>query len=64
VKVKISGVGPLSYVSVDHAGHGNHHKLGPGDSITVDFKEKLQIFGSPFDPIRCNVILTIEEASP
>lgn len=55
MKVRIEGVGPLSYVGIDDA--NSHHTLEEGDSITVDFKEKLQIFGSSSTLLRCNVVI-------
>ncbi|MBW2672028.1 MAG: hypothetical protein JRD89_01265 [Deltaproteobacteria bacterium] len=61
VKVHLYGVGPLSYVAVDRAAPGDYIRLEQGEEKTVEFKERLQVFGSPFNPVRCNVIITLEE---
>lgn len=62
MKVLIEGLGPLSYVAVDNAGPGENLKLKQGETTTVEFKKKLQVFGSPFNPARCNVLITVKEA--
>ncbi|GAI78911.1 unnamed protein product [marine sediment metagenome] len=62
VKVKLIGVGPLSYVSVDHAESGAYIKLENGEEAEVEFHTKLQVFGSPYNPARCNVQIVLEEA--
>lgn len=62
VRVKLIGVGPLSYVSVDHAGSGDYITLKNGEETEVEFHTKLQVFGSPFNPARANVIIELKEA--
>ena len=58
-KVRLYGVGPLSYVSVDNAGPGDYLTLKNGEIQEIEFKIKLQVFGSPFNPARCNVQIVL-----
>ncbi len=61
VKVKLIGIGPLSYVSVDYAGPHDYITLKNGEEAEVEFHTKLQVFGSPHNPARCNVGILLEE---
>ncbi len=60
-KVHLYGVGPLSDVSIDHASPGDYIKLKQGEEKIVEFKERLQVFGSPFYPARCNLIIVLSK---
>ena len=61
VKVKLIGIGPLSYISVDHAGPSDYITLKNGEEAEVEFHTKLQVFGSPHNLARANVIIELEE---
>ena len=62
-KVKIEGIGPLSYISKDRDSGHDALKLKAGETAEVEFEERLWVWGSPFNLARCNVIITPLQSS-
>ena len=60
-KAYVYGVGPLSYIAVDNPGPGENIVLKHGEDTIIEFDKSIQVFGSPYNPARCNIIIEMRE---